>query len=220
LEALVMPLEMENGEEIEYFGFIPVLFTTELREAMETTITSFGGLEGLPRSRLNNLLALVKSMFSRNFYIYENFVLRNILSFPKTFKLERKRTDLRYDFDLQSLVDEYLALVDEEVLLNTEMVRVQGLIAIEEYKKKEYEKMMGHVLSLRKLVDGTLQLKSRLAAIRSSYHSFSDGESHGRPKLNELMSHKEIRDEMYKKERDGLFSISSLECLENLNRRL
>ncbi|KAM0684895.1 hypothetical protein COBT_003897, partial [Conglomerata obtusa] len=108
---------MQSEDEIEFFNFVPAFFLNDLHEKLASYITNLND----PHLTL---------AFEKNFYIFETFALKNIFSFPNEFKLERKLTDKRFDIDIQSLLDAFMKIVDENKFLISEKIRLENQIEL------------------------------------------------------------------------------------------
>lgn len=171
---------------IEFFEFIPVNFVNEL----DTEITT------LILSELKNDTQLIHELCKKNMFIFKNFVLRNILSFPKSIKYERKKTDLVCEdisFDL------YNETINKQAQLITEIQAYDIKIKKLETKNKNLNKILGYEKDIQETLVNIYSVKDKYSRLLEyvNLHMFYKNDEEN---FNCLLEYREIRGEILKKE--------------------
>ncbi|AFN83308.1 hypothetical protein EROM_070570 [Encephalitozoon romaleae SJ-2008] len=210
---------MENEEEIEFFGFVPVTLVAELQSEIEGILRDgVEQLSFLDKRKAHRISGIVFESFRRNYFIFSNFVLRNILRFPPSFRLERKANDAVVTIDLQSITDELVNVLGEEDYYEAEVLRLKESIDIERYRLESYRSLLECSKPVNSLIESIMEAYSELENVTKLYDKMSmisgmDDEDH-----NALLEYREIRSSLAKKERDDLLRIASEEVLMMMNK--
>ncbi|KAF7684386.1 hypothetical protein TCON_0440 [Astathelohania contejeani] len=213
---------MNNEDEIEYFGFVPISFVNEIRDEWISIIDETANeLNKFSKNTASVAKTIIKKNFEKNFFIFETFVLRNIFCFPKKFKLERKVTDLRLDVDLQVVLDKHIKALEEEASMEAELLKLKGELEIEKYKTNEYEQLLKLENEIVMMSDEVNHLKNVLYETDEIYNNFvMNHPTNDDEYFKELMECKEIKNEIYKKERDSIYHRTQINNLKFINKFL
>ncbi|KAG5859145.1 hypothetical protein KMI_08g12810 [Encephalitozoon hellem] len=210
---------MENEEEVEFFGFVPVTLVAELQGEIEGILRDgVEQLSSLDRRNAHRISGIVFESFRRNYFIFSNFVLRNILRFPPSFRLERRVNDTVVTMDLQSITDDLVNILGEEDYYRAEVLRLKESIRVERYRLECYRSLLECSGPINGLIGSIVEAYSELENVKKLYNRMSmsggvDDEDH-----NALLEYREIRSSLVKKERDDLLRIASEEVLTMMNK--
>jgi hypothetical protein len=209
---------MEYENEIEFFGFVPVVFVSELQEEAERIMGEAVEQIGLlNRHRVQKAAGVLGQSFKKNFFIFSNFVLRNILKFPQTFRLERKASDLVLATDLQELTDRVTGRYSEEEYYKNEIHRQRMAIGLEKYRRERYSELLRPREDIQRLVDSLRLLNSNFKAVSELCNKLAVVSHPDDEDLNALLEHRTLKSELAKRERDSLLLIGSEETLAFFN---
>eukprot|EP00866_Antonospora_locustae_P002283 jgi/Antlo1/2283/393 len=209
---------MTEVDEIEYFEFVPVSLIRELQEEIQRRTqksieaVSFRGVSGISRNKKHALDVILQSL-SRNLFLFQNFVLQTIFSFPRHFNIERKATDLRCEVNVQKLADEFLQIVEEEKYLRGERMRLEGEIEAEMFALAQYERLLQHEGNVAAVAESTDMLQRLSAEAERMCQDFVERRLQRDNGDSEAVEFKGIKCEMYKKERDELYQRASADML-------
>ncbi|KAL0265565.1 UNVERIFIED_CONTAM: hypothetical protein PYX00_011277 [Menopon gallinae] len=215
--ALASPT-MTGVDEIEYFEFVPVSIIRELQEDIQRRTqksieaASFRGIPCISRNKKHALEAISQSL-SRNLFVFQNFVLQTIFSFPRHFCIERKATDLRCEVNVQKLADEFLQIVEEEKYLRGERMRLEGEIEAERFAHAHYERLLLHESDISAIAASASELQRLSAEAEGMCQGFVERQLQRDTGENEAVELRGIKCEMYRKERDELYQRASADML-------
>ncbi|KAK1347920.1 hypothetical protein CWI37_0711p0050 [Hamiltosporidium tvaerminnensis] len=196
-------------DEIEFFGFIPSCFIKELKENIIQTLNE------------NNADEETLKLFEKNFYIFENFVLRNVFRFPVSFKFERKITDLRIEENVQKKINEYLMLVKEETNIIREKQILQNKLDIQKYKYNEYLQINKIEKEMDNLLDSSIKMVNYVQSVSEMRDTFLKSNcGKNNTDLYKMMEHKEIRNNVYKNELKELLEKANIEDFQRFIKNL
>ncbi|TBU03988.1 hypothetical protein CWI36_0829p0010 [Hamiltosporidium magnivora] len=196
-------------DEIEFFGFIPSCFIKELKENIIQTLNE------------NNADEETLKLFEKNFYIFENFVLRNVFRFPVSFKFERKITDLRIEENVQKKINEYLRLVKEETSIIREKQIFQNKLDIQKYKYNEYLQINKIEKEMDNLLDSSIKMVNYVQSVSEMRDTFLKSNcGKNNTDLYKMMEHKEIRNNVYKNELKELLEKANIEDFQRFIKNL
>ncbi|TBU10835.1 hypothetical protein CWI38_0709p0050 [Hamiltosporidium tvaerminnensis] len=196
-------------DEIEFFGFIPSCFIKELKENIIQTLNE------------NNADEETLKLFEKNFYIFENFVLRNVFRFPVSFKFERKITDLRIEENVQKKINEYLMLVKEETNIIREKQIFQNKLDIQKYKYNEYLQINKIEKEMDNLLDSSIKMVNYVQSVSEMRDTFLKSNcGKNNTDLYKMMEHKEIRNNVYKNELKELLEKANIEDFQRFIKNL
>lgn len=203
---------MQNNEdEIEYFGILPVAFTADLQESLEESLKEI--IQGNAACS-QKVETHITEAFRKNIFIFNNFVLRNILKFPSNFKLERMITDKVIKADLNKLVEKINEKQKMIVDLQEMLVKKQNDLNIAINTKNGYENLLKDKQRYYDLVLGAREVKNFMKETKSIYERFQMNNGKKDNEFDKLMEYKNIKNEFYKSERDKLFDVAGLETLD------
>lgn len=209
---------MNNAEEIEYFGFVPISFIKEIQDEIHKKVKeellecNFKGVSSLKKNK-KHAMDIISLSLSKNFFFFQNFVVRAIFSFPKDFSFERKITDLRCEANMQKLVDEFLQIVEEEKYLRNETLRLEGEIETERFKRSQYQSLLKHEEDMLGAVHSTEELQKLSKDTEQLCQGLMEKQLSQDGGEGEMIEFQSLRSEMYKKERDELYARASVELL-------
>ncbi|TBU05781.1 hypothetical protein CWI39_0623p0050 [Hamiltosporidium magnivora] len=196
-------------DEIEFFGFIPSCFIKELKENIIQTLNE------------NNADEETLKLFEKNFYIFENFVLRNVFRFPASFKFERKITDLRIEENVQKKINEYLRLVKEETSIIREKQILQNKLDIQKYKYNESLQINKIEKEMDNLLDSSIKMVNYVQSVSEMRDTFLKSNcGKNNTDLYKMMEHKEIRNNVYKNELKELLEKANIEDFQRFIKNL
>jgi len=209
-------MEFHNEDEIEYFGFLPVSFTTELQSDLDAALN-----EILSNNRLHGKVqSFIVESFRKNIFIFNNFVLRNILKFPPNFRLERKITDKSIAVDIKDMVDLVVAKQKQILELKQELSNLEKELANHTDRNNGYKQLLSNRDNFNDLCTGAKEIKSFLKDTSELYEKYKTNCMRKDAEFDKLMEYKNIKSEYYKTERDRLLEIADFEVLENFNNKL
>ncbi|KAI5154184.1 hypothetical protein ENBRE01_3312 [Enteropsectra breve] len=209
---------MENLEdEIEYFGFLPITFTTELQEALEEALTEIINTAGNVPGKAQDA---IQGSLKKNIFIFNNFVLRNILKFPPKFKLERKITDKCIDGDAMQMANGLFEkqqrvheLVEEEKTLLRKLSK-------EKNRNNAYKSLLANNEKYMELIGAAKDIKMFLKETSEGCDTLAMSSSKKENEFDSLMVFKNLKSEYYKDQRDKLLKIASFDTLDYFNKRI
>ncbi|ELA42614.1 uncharacterized protein VICG_00366 [Vittaforma corneae ATCC 50505] len=207
-------MEQLNEDEIEFFEFLPMSFTNELQEALQECLNDVTQHYHLH----HKIQTYISDSFKKNLFIFNSFVLRNILKFPANFKLERKVTDKTIQADISGMV-EALRLKQEKVLqLSTAVQELRTKIAIQKTRNDGYRSLLQNKTKFGDLCTGAKEIKVFLRETNDLFEKYQNIGKRRDCEFEKLMEYKNIKSEYYKNERAKLLEIADFEALENLNK--
>lgn len=208
---------MNSADEIEYFEFVPVSFVkevhTEILKKIEQRIGDVvlhGACSSVNKKHASEAVA---SSLSRNFFFFQNFVVKTVFAFPKDFNFERKVTDMRCEANLQKLVDELLQITEEEKYLRSETLRLEGEIEAEFFRTAQYERLLGGEKEITDAIKSARTLQETCEETLRMYQNFVEAQTGREDEEKDMIEFKGLRNEMYRKERDDLYHKASLDVL-------
>lgn len=205
---------LTNQDEIEYFGFLAVSFTTDLREELNECLNDI-----FQSSHLHQKLqSHITESFKKNFFIFNNFVLRNILKFPANFKLERKVTDKTIEADASAMI---LTLIEKQnriVELKNQLYQIKGKIAVQENRRNGYKNLLENKGRFLDMCTGAKEIKHFLKETNELFEKCRTGVKRKDSEFEKLMEYKNIKSEYYRTERQKLLEICDFDTLEYLNK--
>jgi hypothetical protein len=209
---------MEYESEIEFFGFVPVTFVAELQEEAEKILEeTVKQIAKLNRHKGQKISQILHQAFKKNFFIFSNFVLRNILKFPQTFRPDRKASDIVLSSDLQKLTDELAGGYDEEEQYKDEICKRRVAIGLEKYRRERYLELLGARERIQGLIDDLASLNSSFKDVSELCSRLAVISDPGDEDLNALLEYRVLKGELAKKERNDLLLIGSDETLALFN---
>lgn len=209
-------MDLTNQDEIEYFGFLAVAFTTDLREELQESLN-----EVFHNTHVHQKIqSHINESFKKNFFIFNNFVLRNILKFPANFKLERKVTDKTIDTDVASMITALVEKQNRILTLKTQMAQLKGKIAIQENRCNGYKKLLENQGKFKDLCTGAKEIKSFFKETSDLYEKYKAGGKRKDCEFEKLMEYKNIKSEYYRTERDKLLGVCDFNTLEYINKNI
>lgn len=209
---------MENVDEIEFFGFAPMTFVTELQGDIERVLREgIDGMSRVGRSKIQKVSDVLMESFRRNYFIFSNFVLGNIFKFPHTFRIERKVSDVVVTLDLQSITNELSNSFEEEEHYKVEVQKQKEELEVEKYRRDSYVSLLRCSDSVNDLLLDVKQVQEDLEAVKDLYNKLTMINNAGDEDLNMLLEYREIKNMLAKKERDELMAIGSSEVFCMIN---
>lgn len=209
---------MTGVDEIEYFEFVPVSVIRELQEDVQRRTqksieaATFRGIPCISRNKKHALEAISQSL-SRNLFVFQNFVLQTIFSFPRHFSIERKATDLRCEVSVQKLADEFLQIVEEEKYLRGERMRLEGEIEAERFAHAQYERLLQHESGISEIAKSASELQRLSVEAEGMCQGFVERQLQRDAGDGEAVELRGIKCEMYRKERDELYQRAPADML-------
>lgn len=208
---------MTNEDEIEFFGFIPATFISELQQEMEEVIlNTIKELSRKDSSKQTKISKILNQSFKKNYFIFSNFVLRNILSFPSTFRWERKLSDVLVLGNVKAIVEDLIQSHKKEEEIKKVILKKIKDLEIEKYKKKSYLSLLQSSNKVIDTISDIKKLKENLEDTKNIYNRLSLINSQSNDNYNTLLEYKEIKHEMSRKERDYLLEIADEEKINNI----
>ncbi|KAM0672147.1 hypothetical protein CWI42_080570 [Ordospora colligata] len=205
-------------EETEFFGFVPASFISELQMEIENALNDgIAKLCEIRRGKMQRVSEVLLESFRKNYFIFSNFVLRNIVCFPDGFEMERKASEDVVVADMQQITDELMQSFLEEEMLRDEMNCLREDLEIEEYRKEMFEKILKCSEPVNDLVDNARATRDELEGIKqlqSRLRVFGAGEDDG---FSRLLEYREIKSSFAKKERDDLLKIGNIDVFAMIN---
>lgn len=203
-------------DEIEYFRCLPFSFTTELLKELESSL-----LEIFDSNHLHQKVAsFVLDSFKRNMFIFNNFVLRNILKFPAHFRLERKVVDKVIHTDPASLISKMSESQLRLFEMRQKLENRKGRLKEVTNRNLGYLELLKNKDSLMELCCGSREIKKFLKETNSLLEKYKCTVPKKEGEFNKLMDYKNIKSEFYKNERNGILEISNFESMEDLLTKL
>lgn len=209
-------MDLTNQDEIEYFGFLAVSFTTDLQEELQESLNDVFQSNHLHQK----IQTYIAESFKKNFFIFNNFVLRNILKFPSNFRLERKITDKTIEADVSSLAHLLTEKQSRILELKNRIYQLQEKIIIQEDRCNGYKNLLENKGRFSDLCTGAKEIKHFLRETNELFEKYKTGSRRKDCEFEKLMEYKNIKSEYYKIERNKLLEISDFETLEYFNKNI
>jgi hypothetical protein len=209
-------MEFTNEDEIEYFGFLSISFTTDLREELNDNLNDIFNNYHLH----NKIQTHISESFKKNYFIFNNFVLRNILKFPNNFKLERKITDKSIETDSNEMIIKIVEKQKKLLEIKNKIQRLEEKVEFEKNKANGYKNLLKNKSQFYDLVTGAKEIKIFLKETNVLYEKYKTGAKRKDSEFEKLMEYKNIKNEYFKAERSKLLEISDFETLEHLNKNI
>lgn len=203
--------------EIEYFGFLPVTFTTDLQECLEETLADIMQHNGITSTRMRTRLL---DAFRKNVFIFNNFVLRNILRFPPGFRLERRVTDCTIQEDPRKLACAVADTQKHLMRLREERVVLCDWLCALENRNSAYRSLLRDAARYREIATGAREVRQYIRETTEVYENFRISACRRESDFESLMEFKNIKNVYFKGERDRLLGVAGFETLEYLNKRI
>ncbi|KAI4292394.1 hypothetical protein PAPHI01_1668 [Pancytospora philotis] len=205
---------MEHIEdEIEFFGFLPVTFTTDLQEALEDTLEEILQRNSVVSTRVRSGLL---SALRKNLFIFNNFVLRNILKFPPGFKMERKISDVEIRGDAGALIEAIRALQSQTLRLREERRALHGRLGALVSRNNGYRSLLANQQKHLETAEAVREVRKYLKEMTGIYEQFKISACTKENDFDSLMEYKDIKNDYYRDERDKQLGIADFEALEYL----
>lgn len=209
---------MENIEdEIEYFGFLPITFTTDIQESLEETLADIMQRNGPVPGRIQTQ---IQDALKKNIFIFNNFVLRNILKFPQGFKLERKATDKFICEDVALLATAVHAAQQRVLLLKEQRRELLGQIGLQSDRINGYQALLRTKDKYADMIAGAREIRKFTRETNEIYESFRISGTRKESEFENLLEYKNIKNVYYKEERDRLLKIAGFDTLDYLAKKL
>lgn len=207
---------MENLEdEIEYFGFLPITFTTDLQESLEDTLKDIIHRNSpLP----NSIQTQISDSLKKNIFIFNNFVLRNILKFPPNFKLERKITDKVIGEDVNKLVDSISMIHKKLADLKKQHIALEEQLGLQINRNSAYKNLLKNKESYTNMISAAREIRKFMNETTEIYETFRISSCRRENDFENLMEFKNIKNIYYKEEKDRLYGIASADVLEHFSK--
>jgi len=202
-------------DEIEYFGFLPSTFTADLQQILEAALAEIlHGREALP----GKVVTQLEDSLKKNIFIFNNFVLRNILKFPPNFRLERKITDKWIEGNLQEALSSFQDKHAELEELRSKYQRVENGLERERDISSGYKALLADSDKYEEMIAAATQVKEFMKETERSLGAYMMTNPGKEREFDNLMEFKNIKNEYYKEERDRLFGVASIDVLESMER--
>ncbi|KAI5176546.1 hypothetical protein PAEPH01_2346, partial [Pancytospora epiphaga] len=187
---------MENIEdEIEFFGFLPVTFTTDLQESLEDTLREILQRNDIKSSKLR---ASFFDSLKKNIFIFNNFVLRNILKFPPGFKIERRITDLKIHGDASKLVRAIEDAHNNAMKLNEERACLREKMHELMCRNSAYKNLLRDHDKHMELSEAAREVRKYLKEVTAVYEQFKISACAKESNFDSLMEYKDIKSDYYR----------------------
>lgn len=206
-----------NEDEIEYFGFLPVSFTAELQEGLEDALKEVMQRNGPVPGKIQ---AQILDVLKRNIFIFNNFVLRNILKFPNGFRFERKVSDKVICEDVSQLTGLLADAQRQVVALKEEKAVIMAGIRIEENRAAGYAALLKGKERYHQMAEAAMEIKKFMRETRDIYDTLKITACTRDNEFENLLEYKNIKNIYYKEEKMRLFDIASLETLSLLTEKM
>lgn len=206
-----------NGDEIEYFGFLPITFTTDLQESLEEALKEIFQTNTVFSQKVESHLM---DSFKKNIFIFNNFVLRNILKFPTSFRLERRITDKLIKADTNKLLQRLQEKQKRLLELNKELRSKQESLRMVMDRKNGYSSLLKNKTMYEDMIFGAKEIKGFLKESTSLYENYQIANNRREGDFDKLMEYKNIKSDYYRTERDRIFEVAGLDSLEYINKHM
>ncbi|KAM0679821.1 hypothetical protein GINT2_001993 [Glugoides intestinalis] len=207
-------MELLNLDEIEFFGLLPVSFTNELQEELQACLNDLTQNYHLH----HKIQSYISDVFRKNLFIFNNFVLRNILKFPTNFKLERKITDKTIRADVLAMAKDLSQKQNRIIALGTQIYELKKQINIQMDRSNGYKNLLKNKTKFYDCCTGVKEIKAFFKETNELLEKYIAGGKRTDCEFEKLMEYKNIKSEYYKNERNKLVEIADFELLENLNK--
>ncbi len=209
---------MENLEdEIEFFGFLPITFTTDLQESLEEAFHDVMQNNAPIHSRIQSQIL---EALKRNIFIFNNFILRNILKFPSHYKYERKSSDKVIQENIQDRLKNLKLKQQELKKLVFERKELFLKLEIERNRNIAYKELLTNKNKYLEMIDAAKDIKKFLDETMKIYEEFKILNYGKNTEFENLLEFKNIKNIYYKEEKNRLFEIASPEVLEYFCKKL
>lgn len=210
------PMDLED--ETEFFGFVPARFMTELQEEIEEILVGeIGRLSGIDGRKAAGIGQQVVETFRKNYFMFSNFVLRNILKFPVSFQLERRARDVEPGVDVQGATDSLAECLSQERRYRSEVRVCRMELEVERYRRESYLSLLGCSDEVYELISRMKEVGREYAEVYEGYRKLALVSGGGDTELNGLLEHREIKSRMGSKEREELWRIGDVCVFSMLN---
>lgn len=207
---------LTNEDEIEYFEFLPIAFTTELYEELLSNLN-----EVVQGYHVHQKIHLhLQESFKKNFFIFNNFVLRNILKFPGHFKLERKATDKIIDADISQLLTLVNEKHDKIKELKSEILEFKAKMVYQTNRRNGYIKLLEEKEKFIDMCSQAKEIKKFLRETHDLYEKYKLSKRKKDSEFDKLLEYKNIKSEYYKNERSRLLEIADFESIDHFYKNL
>ena len=199
-----------NENEIEYFGFLPIAFTLELQNELEKVID-----ETFDENQdFLYLKTTMINIFNKHFFLFNNFILRNILKFPDGFVWERKKTDKVVKVNLNKKIKQFKKLQEELAKKQAFLVKKELELLKEVNKNEGYKCIFANVKDI--LLGFTLleDTSRQYEALKKNFNMLIYDNK--KEYIQKALDHKYMKQEYYQNEKKRLFKIAKLNILEYL----
>lgn len=211
-----MSIEQLNEDEVEFFGFLPITFTNELQEELLECLNDI-----VHQFHLHHKIqTYILDSFRKNMFIFSNFVLRNILKFPASFKLERKITDKTIQADASEFVSILQQKQEKLFQLRVQVQELKTKIAVQNMRSTGYQNLLQNKAKLYDLCTGAREIRTFLEETSDLYEKYRAIGKRRDCEFEKLMEYKHIKSEYYKNERNKLLEIADFEVLESINKHI
>ncbi|ADM11820.1 uncharacterized protein Eint_070560 [Encephalitozoon intestinalis ATCC 50506] len=210
---------MGSEEEIEFFGFAPVTLVSELQGEIEGILKE--GIEKLSflgKKKIHRMSGTILESFRRNYFIFSNFVLRNILRFPSSFQPERRVSDVVVTVDLQTITDDLMNVLESEDYYRAEIEGVRESIEVERYREEWYRSLLECSESVDGLARRITEVCLELENVTRLYSQMSMVSCIGDEDYNTFLEYREVKSSLARNERDELLGVASEEVLSMMNK--
>lgn len=218
IENTCLILLMENNEdEIEFFGFLPIAFTTDLQESLEEAFSEIMQRNAPVHSRIQ---AQILNSLKKNIFIFNNFILRNILKFPANFRFERKNSDKVIHEDVNKLISLTTENQKRIIDLKAKRIRLLDRLHIEVNRNNGYKALLKNKEKYYGMADAAREIKKFIVETTEIYDNFRITACTKDNEFESLLEFKNIKNIYYKEEKGRLFETASVESLEYLCKKL
>lgn len=204
-------------DEIEWFGFLPITFTTDLQETLEETLGEILQRNGIASSRVREeILAALR----KNLFIFNNFVLRNILKFPAGFRMERKVSDVKIRGNAAALVGAISDAHAHTLQLRNERAVLARRLCAATNRNNGYKSLLRGQQKFVEMGEVVREVKKYLREVTEIYDRFKINACTRENDFDSLMEYKDLKSDYYREERNRLLEIADPESLEYIAERL
>lgn len=209
-------MEQLNADAIEFFGFIPISFTNELQKELQTALEDITQNYHLH----HKIQTYIFDSFNKNIFIFNNFVLRNILKFPSNFKLERKITDKTIQANVSEMIQNLYQKQEKILQLKTTIFNIKKRLAIQKCRNDGYKSLLQNKNNFLDQCTGAKEIKRFLKETSELLEKYQNVGKRRDCEFEKLMEYKNIKSEYYKNERNKLLEIADFETLETINKNI
>lgn len=209
---------MHFEDEMEFFETDPYTFLVKLLNTLLESVTATLDGINIPQKVKRELIASFSDELQKNFFIFEDFCIDQIFTFPKDFFFERKIADYAFNENINQKIENLLKLKEEFKYIQEKM-RKNNLEMIR--TKHQIDKMNNFISNtdVNELMSNTEFLKKLFKKTKNTLGSNKSGISTGLSyRFNELLENKEIKVEMKKKEVNQLMSIGSIDEIDEFRK--